>query len=113
MCMGLDQHQAMSPMEAAGSWGKSYADRQNAPDPNAQRPAGIEHRAFARHTVNDRPLLGVPTMLASIPAYNGAKAVGLLEGGSEPSLNSMAQAYRGVGEGVADLFKRNFMGGQQ
>ncbi len=105
MCLG--DHQAMSPMDAAVNWGNAYSQRHQAANPNASIPAGRDHRAFARHTVNEHPILGAPAMVASIPAYSGAKSLGIMEGGSNPDMNTMAQAYRGVADGLKDILYRN------
>ena len=66
----------------------------------------MEHEAFAREQVEDDPLRGVPAMLAGIPAYTAAKALGLHGGRSPASWNEIGQAYRGVGEGLANVINR-------
>lgn len=70
--------------------------------------APAEHGAYAEMRTRERPLLGPVEQLALIPAYEGAKATGLLDllglqddTTSPPSLESMAEGYRGVGRGVA------------
>ena len=66
----------------------------------------MEHEAFAREQVEDDPWRGVPAMLAGIPAYTAAKALGLHGGRSPASMNEIAQAYRGVGQGLQNVIKR-------
>lgn len=76
-------------------------------DPRMQAMLGpMEHEAFAREQVEDDPWRGVPAMLAGIPAYTAAKALGLHGGRSPASMNEIAQAYRGVGEGLGNVIRR-------
>lgn len=60
----------------------------------------MEHAAFAREWTEDQPFLAVPSLLAAIPAYTAAKALGLIKTRSPASLSEMVQAYRGVGQGL-------------
>jgi hypothetical protein len=66
----------------------------------------MEHEAFAREYTEENPWLGPPAMLAGVPAYTAAKALGLHGGRSPASMNEIAQAYRGVGEGLGNVIKR-------
>lgn len=81
--------------------------RRQSNDQEYQNEVGAgEHAAFAKSYVKENPLTGVPTMAAAIPAYTLAKALGLMSGRSEPSLNEMgagaAGALSGLGENVGD-----------
>lgn len=62
--------------------------------------ANAEHRAFAREVTAENPAMAVP-LLAAIPAYQGAKALGLTNSRSEPSLEQASEAYKGLGEGLS------------
>lgn len=75
---------------------------------NALGPA--EHGAYSEMRVREHPVFGTVEQLALIPAYEAAKASGLLgllgladETTSPPSLDSMAEGYRGVGRGLGLL----------
>lgn len=72
-------------------------------DPQHAVLGPAEHRAFAREWTQEQPLRAVPSLLAGIPAYTGAKALGLTKARSPASLNEMAEAYRGMWEGLASL----------
>lgn len=63
------------------------------------RLAPYEHRAFAREAVADNPLMALPLGVAT-PLYTLGKAAGLLKARSDPSLEEILQAYRGIGEGL-------------
>lgn len=64
--------------------------------------AAYEHRAFAREKVRENPLMALP-IGASIPLYQLAKALGLTQSRSGPSLFQAGQGLLGIGEG---LFRR-------
>ena len=84
----------------------SLVDQRNALPRNDPQHAVLgpaEHRAFAREWTKEQPLIAAPALLASIPAYTGAKALGLTKARSPASLNEMAEAYRGMWEGIATL----------
>lgn len=68
--------------------------------------APYEHRAFAREQVEESPInaLALPVM---VPAYEAAKAVGLMRGRSSPSMESMKQGLIGVTEGVVRAMRGN------
>lgn len=66
----------------------------------------MEHEAFAREYTEENPWVGAPAMLAAAPAYTAAKALGLHGGRSPASMNEIAQAYRGVGEGLQNVIRR-------
>jgi len=75
---------------------------------NALGPA--EHGAYSEMRVREHPVFGTVEQLALIPAYEATKASGLLgllgladETTSPPSLDSMAEGYRGVGRGLGLL----------
>ncbi len=82
------------------SWQELLALRGSNPDPEVQRQiAPYEHRAYARETVADSPVLGTAQMVMGIPTYQLIKA---LRGGSRtpPSLDQVTQGYKGVWEGL-------------
>lgn len=65
-----------------------------------QSVAPQEHRAFAREWTQDNPMLAVPSLLAAIPAYSAAKALGLIHSRTPASLNQVTEGYKGVAEGL-------------
>lgn len=69
--------------------------------------ANMEHRAFAREVVGDNPLMAVP-LLAAIPAYQAAKAVGLTNSRSHASVEQASEAYKGVGEGLMKPWEKTW-----
>lgn len=71
------------------------------PEGGQEKLGPLEHGAFAESFVREHPLLGPASMLAAIPAYDAAKATGLVEGWTPASVDSLAEGYRGVGRGVA------------
>ena len=91
----------MSKEQAYINWGDKHANRKIINGVHDQKTAGEDHRAFARNYVNEKPVMGIPTLLAAIPAWNLAKKVGNLSG-SKPSLHMMSEAYKGMGEGLLD-----------
>ena len=73
----------------------------NRPLQNALAP--LEHRAYARETVQDDPKWGVAKMGTFIPAYTALKFFQQLFGRkewSDPSLRQAAEGYRGMWEGM-------------
>lgn len=85
------------------NWSHSalYSARDKATTQEEQNAlANAEHQAFAREVTADNPAMAVP-LLAAIPVYQGAKALGLTSSRSEPSIDQAADAYRGVGEGLS------------
>lgn len=66
--------------------------------------AGYEHRAYARETAQADPVMGLRIAIAT-PAYQIAKATGLLGARSNPSLSQMGQGLLGVGEGLLSRWK--------
>ena len=79
--------------------------RNSIPADDAQQAflAPIEHAAFAREATAENPLSAIPLALA-IPAYSGAKAIGLTNARSPATLDEVLQAYRGIGRGLSDRF---------
>lgn len=76
------------------------------PDDPMQNVLGPrEHGAYAEMRVDDYPVYGVLEQLLAIPAYTAAKKLGIMGGRSQPSIDEMAEAYRGVGRGI----RRNFL----
>ncbi len=83
-------------------------------DPLHELLAPIEHRAFARESVSESPVMAASLGIA-IPAYTGAKwlaqntdlgratlgQMDYFKDSSPASFQEMAQAFRGVGEGMA------------
>lgn len=79
--------------------------RKLATDPQTQGLlAGAEHRAYARETVQSDPLMAL-SLLVATPAYQLAKAAGMTNSRSKPSLSQMGQGLLGIGEGLAARFK--------
>ena len=66
--------------------------------------AGYEHRAFAREAVAEKPWLA-PSLLVATPLYQLAKAAGMTNSRSAPSLSQMGQGLLGVGEGLLQRWK--------
>jgi len=98
---GNPSPQDNEPWKEDWSHSKLYIARQNATSQAEQNSiANAEHQAFARESTADNPLMAAP-LLAAIPVYQGAKALGLTNSRSEPSLEQAASAYRGVGEGLS------------
>src|SRR5512143_1057862 len=69
--------------------------------------AGQEHQAFAREWTQENPMLALPSLLFAIPGYSAAKAAGLIHSRTPASLDEMASAYRGMGEGISNLIDQN------
>lgn len=69
------------------------------------RLAGYEHRAYARETVADNPLMALSLLIAT-PAYQVAKLTGLTSGRSAPSAWQMGQGLLGIGEGLRNWSNR-------
>lgn len=74
-----------------------------------QRLAPFEHQAFAREVAQDTPLQAVG-LLAAIPAYQVAKATGIMKsrtGATQPWEQILA-GYKGLGQGWAKAAKGLF-----
>lgn len=67
--------------------------------------SGYEHRAFAREAIKENPWLALPIATAT-PLYQLAKAAGLMQGRSAPSMGQMGSGLLGVGEGILGALKR-------
>jgi len=67
--------------------------------------AGSDRKAYAEEMVSDNPLMAIP-LLGGIPADHAAKVLGITSGRSNPSLHSLAEGYRGVGQGLENSFAR-------
>lgn len=65
--------------------------------------APAEHRAFAREFAQESPVRAAISLPFAIPAYTAAKAVGLQNARTPPSLEEMGAGYTGMLEG---LFRR-------
>lgn len=70
-------------------------------DPRHALYGPMEHRQFAHETVRDNPLMALP-LAAAIPAYTGAKALGLTNARSPASTDEMWAGYHGLVEGMLD-----------
>jgi hypothetical protein len=81
--------------------------RNSLPDNSALQPylAPFEHRSFAREEVADNPLKAIP-LLGMIPAYQGAKAVGLMGARTDPSWEQIKQGNLGILDGLRAYFGR-------
>ena len=66
--------------------------------------AKFEHRAYARESVKDNPATAL-TLPLMIPIYSAGKALGVLKGRSDASLEQMKHGFIGLGEGVADAVR--------
>lgn len=77
-------------------------------DPMQASIGPMEHAAFAREWTEEQPYFAVPSLLAAIPAYTAAKYLGLFGGKnrSPASLEEMAEAYRGMGQGLQNVVGR-------
>lgn len=69
-------------------------------DPRQVELAQAEHQAFAREWVKENPVTATASLLAAIPGYSAGKAVGLVHSRTPASLDEMASAYRGIGQGL-------------
>jgi hypothetical protein len=65
----------------------------------------MEHQQFARDAVSRNPLMSIPLGFG-IPFYTGAKALGLTQARSAPSLDEVLAAYSGIAQGMRDYFRR-------
>jgi hypothetical protein len=76
-----------------------------------QQIAPYEHRAWARETVGQNPLLALPYAVM-IPGYQAAKAIGLLQSNdpnhptTRPSWEQIRQGFTGVGEGLLNWYNK-------
>ncbi len=61
--------------------------------------APYEHQVYARDYTEENPL-GAVAMMMGIPAYAGAKAIGLMKGRSDNLSGQMLAGYKGVGQGM-------------
>lgn len=68
--------------------------------------APMEHRAYARETVADSPLMGAIQMGVATPAYTLAKLFGVQQARSPASLNELLQGYAGIGDGLKDWWNK-------
>ena len=82
-----------------------YALRARLPrnDPRHAEIAPYEHAAFAREWTQEQPLRAIPSLAFAIPAYTGAKALGLTDARSPASLREVLMGYQGMGKGIAAL----------
>lgn len=71
-----------------------------ADDPRQAELAPYEHQAFAREWVKENPVTATASLLAAIPGYTAAKEVGAVKSRTPASLDEMAAAYKGVGQGL-------------
>lgn len=74
-----------------------------ADDPRQQMLAPYEHQAFAREWTQQNPALASLSLPFAIPAYTAAKGLGIVHSRSGASLDEMADAYRGWGQGLLDF----------
>jgi hypothetical protein len=96
---------ANSPWEKDWSHSKLYQARNTAKTQGEQdRIANAEHGAFAKEAVTENPAMAVP-LLAAIPVYQGAKALGLTKSRSSASVAQASAAYEGVQEGLKQAAK--------
>ena len=81
------------------SWADLLERRRNAKPEDQEKLAPYEHRAYARETVAENPLMA-PAFLMLTPGYQAYKA--LMGGGArtKPSLEQLKQGLLGTYEGV-------------
>lgn len=99
----LDWIRANRAEDERAQWMRTMASRDRVPASDRRRHNVLgpkEHAAYAQYQVARRPVLNTILQLGYIPAYTGAKALGILGGRSDATLDEMAEAYRGVGRGV-------------
>jgi hypothetical protein len=78
-----------------------YNMRANTKSPEMQQVlAPLEHQAFAREFVQEKPVLGTASLAVAAPLYELAKALGAVRARSDPSLESLGAAYKGIGQGL-------------
>jgi hypothetical protein len=61
--------------------------------------AAEEHRAFARESVRENPLMAL-SLLPAVPLYQLYKATGLSGARSRPSLNQLKSGLLGIKDGL-------------
>ena len=66
--------------------------------------APYEHAAFAREVASNNPLAGVGLGLLAVPAYQQAKALGVIGSRTGFQPDQMFSAWRGIGQGINDYF---------
>jgi len=75
-------------------------------DPQQAVLAPYEHQAFAREWTQDQPVLAPLSLAFAIPAYAGAKALGIEHARTGPSIASILAGYKGIGQGLASVIGR-------
>ena len=101
------------PWQEAQSHSSLYMQRYGATTQEEQNAlASKEHRAFTKEAVAENPAMAIP-LVAAIPAYQVAKAVGLTSSRSEASVGQAVEGIKGVGEGLAQAFKAPWEEAQQ
>lgn len=64
-----------------------------------------EHRAFAREWATENPVMAGLSLPFAIPAYALYKSAGFGNSRSNPGIDQVIQAYKGLGEGLLGHFK--------
>ncbi len=96
---------ANSPWEKDWSHAQLYQARTTTKTQEEQDAiANAEHGAFAKEVVAENPAMAVP-LLAAIPAYQGAKALGMTKSRSSGGVAQAAAAYEGLQEGLKQAAK--------
>ena len=92
-------------LAAKDRWREYVYARDRLPVEQAKALGPAEHGAYAEYRVLSEPLLGTIEQLGAIPAYTGAKSLGLMmdERTSPPSLDEMAEGYRGMGRAWSQM----------
>lgn len=98
-----DQELATAPMNELITARKSATTQEE-----QNKLANAEHRAYARETVGDNPAMAA-SLAVAIPAYYVGKKTGIVKGRSEATVEQMGEAFKGVGEGLANSAE-NFFG---
>ena len=92
------------------SFNQLYNMRQSYPSghPIQEILGPLEHQAFVREFVQERPLLHGAAMALAIPAYSYAKHVGqplgYYQDATPASWEEMGKAYQGLGQGLMSSF---------
>lgn len=85
----------------------SYADLRNMANAGGDKSTigPYEQHAFTREVVAQNPLMAIPAAAAA-PIYEGARALGIVNGAYPASMNTLGQDFRGIGDGLAQSFNR-------
>lgn len=94
---------------AAMPWDQLLQLRRRAAPADQAMLAPYEHRAYARETVAENPLMALP-MALMVPGYQLHKLLGA-GARTRPSWEQLGQGLLGTGEGLSQGFRGLFGGG--